>query len=68
MSNIRDYINLTHDDFRAMSKREFETYAQVEYANYINNIAHNEDYIEYGEYFHELEWVHGRQNKDRIFN
>jgi len=61
MKSIKDYIYLTPEEFKAMSNKEFEIYAEIEYSNYINNITSNEDYIEYGEYFHELEAVHGRK-------
>ena len=57
------YDSYTKEDFQAMSSREFEAYVQSEYNSYMDSITHLDDRIEYGEYFHELEFICGRKKK-----
>lgn len=64
---MKDYSQYTLDDFRAMSTKEFEEYAQVEFKTYMDNIRHNEDVIPYGEFFTELEAMLGRRRKSWSF-
>lgn len=68
MKNIKDYTNYTHEDFQAMSNSEFEAYAKLEHSSYLDDITSSEDYIEYGEYFRELEAIYGRRDKKYTFN
>lgn len=63
----KDYSSYTIKDFKAMSEKEFEEFVKHEYANYNKELAHQEDYIPYNEYFLELSVMMGRRDSVRRF-